>query len=118
MRPGIEPVISWFLVRFVSDASQRELPLSLFKWRHKHEIFICNYVFIDACFFCLCFWLPHGIWSSQTRDHVQATVVTYTTAGTVLDPLIPCAGPGIEPVSCRDTADPIAPQQELQCLYF
>ena len=26
------------------------------------------------------FWLPHGIWSSQTRDQIWATVVTYAAA--------------------------------------
>ena len=37
-----------------------------------------------------------------------------------LDPLTHCSRPGIEPVSwcCRDAADPVAPQQELQNGYF
>ena len=31
-RPGIEPATSWFLVGFVSDVPQRELPLINFYW--------------------------------------------------------------------------------------
>ena len=54
--------------------------------------------------------------NSQARDQIQATVVTYTTAVATLAPLTHCARPGIELASwrCRDTTNPIAPQQELQ----
>ena len=52
--------------------------------------------------------------SSHSREHIQARVATYTAAAAMLDPLTHCAGPGIEPASwcCRDTSDPISPQQE------
>ena len=41
--------------------------------------------------------------------------MTYATAAATWDPLIHCAGPGMEPASlcCRDTTDPVAPQWEL-----
>ena len=32
-----------------------------------------------------------GIWNSQARDQIQATVVTYTAAVTTLHPLTHCA---------------------------
>ena len=45
---------------------------------------------------------------------------TYTAAAATLDPLSHCAGPGIKLVSwcCRDTANLVAPQQELLIPYF
>ena len=76
-------------------------------------------VLIWGIFFFL-FWLPHSIWSSQARDQIQVTAGTYTTAAASLDPLTHCAQPGIEPESChyRDTANPTAPQRELQIAVF
>ena len=71
-------------------------------------------------FFFLLFWLPHGIWNSQARDQICATVVAYTTARAKPDPLTRCAKRGMQPASwhCRDTANPIAPQWELASLPF
>ena len=50
------------------------------------------------------FWFPLGTWSSQTRDQIQDTFVTYTTAVAMPDPLTCYARQGIEPASwcCRD----------------
>ena len=62
--------------------------------------------FLPSFLFCFSgFWPPHGIWSSQARDQIQATVLTYITAAAALDPFTYCARPGIEPLSrcCRDT---------------
>ena len=67
--------------------------------------------------FFFLFWLPHVIWSSQARDQIGATVVTYAAAVATPKSFNPLHRPWIKPVSqhCRDTtADPIAPQQELQ----
>ena len=67
-------------------------------------------------FFFPHFWSPLGIWSSQTRDQIQATVAIYTAATATSDPLIAYARSEIEPASwhCRNDADPIVPQWELQ----
>ena len=48
------------------------------------------------------------------QGQIQATAATYAATSTALDPITHCTGPGIKPVSqhCRDTADPIVPQQE------
>ena len=64
------------------------------------------------------FWPLCGIWSSQARDQIKATVLTYASAVAMLDPLTHCAG--IKHVSwhCRDAADLIAPQWELLTLVF
>ena len=48
------------------------------------------------------FWLfspnpPCGIWSSWARDQILATVVTYTAAAAMQDPLTHSAVPGMEP---------------------
>ena len=55
------------------------------------------------------------VWSSQTRDQIQAAIVTCVAAATTPDPLTHCARSGIEPTSwrCRDTTDPVAPQRDL-----
>ena len=65
--------------------------------------------------FVFFFWLPSGIWSSRTRDQIQVTVATYTTAVAMLDPLTHYAGPETKSASwcCRDSADPIVPQKKL-----
>ena len=52
------------------------------------------------------------------RDHIRATVATYATVVATPDPLTHYAEQGIEPAfwslqCCRDTADPLVPQQEL-----
>ena len=41
--------------------------------------------------------------------------MSYTMVVAMLDPLVHCAGLGMEPVSwpCRDSAGPVASQQEL-----
>ena len=68
------------------------------------------------------FWYPCGIWSSQGRDLIQATVATYTEAAAVPDPLTHWAGPGVKPVTwrCRNATNPTVPQQQLLMLmdYF
>lgn len=85
--------------------------------------FICNrkisaYNLMDAyipkLIFFLIFWLPLGIGSSWARDRIRATVVTYTEALAMPDPLSHCAGLGIESASwcCRDAANSIGPQGE------
>ena len=70
--------------------------------------------FLSAIFFFL-FWLSHSIWNSQARYHIRAVIVTYTTAVAMLDPVIPCSGPGIRSSSWyfRDTTNPVIPQWEL-----
>ena len=65
--------------------------------------------------FFFSWWLggggPCGTWSSWARDQIRAA------AAAMLDPLIPCAGLGIEPPSwCyRDTTNPVVPYWE-HCL--
>ena len=61
-------------------------------------------------------WLSCSISSAQERGQIRATVATYAAASATLDPLIHCSGPGIEPLTwhCRNAADPVAPQWELQ----
>ena len=70
--------------------------------------FVCS--FIRSFILSFSFLSTHSIWSSQ--DQIQATVVTYVTA---IRSLAHSTRPGIKPVSqsSRETADPIAPQQEL-----
>ena len=65
-------------------------------------------------FFSFFFWPPQSIRSSQVRDQIRATVVTYPATVAAHDPLTHCVRPRIEPVSrhSRDAADPIAPQWE------
>ena len=62
------------------------------------------------------FWLPRGIWSSWARDRILAADVTYAAAVAAPDPLTHCSRLGMKPVSthCRDAADPVVPQWELQ----
>ena len=52
--------------------------------------------FLFVCFFVFVFWPRHGIWSSQTRDQIQAAVVTHIKAAATLDgsfnPLHPVGG--------------------------
>ena len=71
-------------------------------------------------FFFFLFWTSHRLWSPQARDPIWAAVVTYATAVTMLKPLPHFTSQGIEPVfwCCRDAADPVAPQWELQRLTF
>ena len=75
---------------------------------------ISNYA-LDLFFL---FWPPYSIGSSQARDQIQVAVVTYAIAVAMQDHLTQCTGPGIEPVSwhCRDSTNPIAPEQELHLL--
>ena len=72
------------------------------------------------CLFLFLFWPPHGIWNSWARDQIQAEVATYATVGSNARSLTHCARPGIKSSSQRsqDTADPIAPQQELPIFLF
>ena len=62
-------------------------------------------------YFTSFFFFPptHSVWSPQARDQFQTTVVTCATALAMLDPLTHSTGLGIDPVSCRDTTDPVAP---------
>ena len=66
------------------------------------------YIIIGMLCVCICFLfqLSHGIWSSQARDHIEARVTTYTAALAMLDPLIHCAGPGMQPVLQRYCQSP------------
>ena len=52
------------------------------------QIFIqpSPFLFFSFFFFLFLFWLPHGIWSSQARGRIRATVVSYFSAATVSDP--------------------------------
>ena len=76
------------------------------------------YQYRSPFFFPFLFCLPHSTWSSQARDQIWVTVMTYAAAATKLDHLTHGVRPGIEPASwcSRDTTYPFAPQQELQ--YF
>ena len=71
--------------------------------------------FFSFLFFSFLFWLPHGIWSSQDRDQIRASVATYATAAATRGPLTPLCWPRIKPASwcCGDAADPVVPQREL-----
>ena len=65
-------------------------------------------------------WPPCGVWGSWARDQIQAAGATYAAAAAAPDPLSHCAGLGIDPSSwhCRDAADPIELQWELQLLHI
>ena len=78
-------------------------------------IYPSNFLFWKISFFFL-FWTPGSIWSSWARDPIWATGVAHTAAIGTPDPLTHRAWLGIEPESWSysDTADPFAPQQELQ----
>ena len=54
-----------------------------------------NYLTILAYFFMA---IPMAYVSSQARDWIQATAVTYTAAVATPDPLMHSAGPGVDPV--------------------
>ena len=41
---------------------------------------------LDRKIFFFLFWLPHGIWSSQARDLIQATVTTFAAVVLMPDP--------------------------------
>ena len=43
MRPGIEPATSWFLVRFISAAPQRELQVCFHEWSLTYRGFLCSF---------------------------------------------------------------------------
>jgi len=78
-------------------------------------------VFITSSFLCVffLFWPPHGIWSSWARDHIWATVATYTSAVVMPDPLTHHAGPGIRAVCwhCRDAAHPVVLLFPIDSIY-
>ena len=59
------------------------------------------------------FWLPGGMWSSQARDQIQATVANLHCILTY------CPGPGMEPASqhSRDAAKPIDPHNEIYSVF-
>lgn len=69
------------------------------------------YLIIQYHAFFLLSWLPHGTGSSWARGHIQTSVATYTAALATVDPIIHCAGLGIELMSwhCRDATDPVVP---------
>ena len=62
---------------------------------------------------------PMAYGSSWTRDSIQVTAATYTTAAAMLDFLRQCAGLGIElmplqwPELLQSDSEPTVPQQEL-----
>ena len=78
--------------------------------RKKKNVRSSQYFFLAAC----------GIWSSCARNHIQAVVVTYTTAAAMPDPLTHCAGLGIEFISwcSRGATDPLVPQWELLNTFY
>ena len=41
------------------------------------------------------FWPPQGLWNSQTREQIRATVATYAAAAATLDPLPTVQGQGL-----------------------
>ena len=71
--------------------------------------------FFSFFFLFFFFWPSCSMQSSQARDPILNTAVTYTTATATPNPLSHCARPGIEPASwcCGDSASPAAPQQKL-----
>ena len=77
-----------------------------------HTFFIYLFIYFHS-------WPPQGIWSSQARDQIQATLYlnqSCSNAGS----LPHCAGPGIKPMFqwSQDTASPIALQWELPLTHF
>ena len=66
------------------------------------------------------FLATQGIESSQARDQIQATVATYPEDAATPELLPHCTQLGIESVSwhCRDTTNPVVPQQELPHIYI
>ena len=68
LRPEIKPASL--------DASQIHFSLS----HNGNLLFIYSFIYF-------LFWLLRGIWSSQTRDQIQAAGISYTTAASILDPL-------------------------------
>ena len=59
------------------------------------------------------FWPPQGMWSSQAREPIPATVVTHRTAAATLDP-----EPTVPGQCSGDAVNPAAPQWELQYHIF
>ena len=66
----------------VQSLSQDLLHVMALAKKKKKKPFIASFFFL--LFFS--FWLPRGLWSSQARDQIQATVVTYAAAVPTLDP--------------------------------
>ena len=65
----------------------------------------------EFCFLRFFFGHPVVYGDPQARDQIQAAVVTCTTTVTMLDPFNPLSPVGEQ--TSRDSADPVAPQQEL-----
>ena len=88
---------------------------TFFDPRFHYLVSKCHSAFIPTpySFFLFLFWPPHGMWRSQARDQIWATVATYNAAAA--GSFIHCARPGIEPASQRsgDTTCSVAPQWEL-----
>ena len=105
-----------------------KLCINIFQSELMFMHFECISFLVYSCFsfneiaFAFAFWPPHGIWSSEARDHIWATAGTYVAAAATPDPLTHFAPPrpGTKPVSwgCRDAADPVAPPWELLKMPF
>ena len=81
--------------------------------------FFFNDPFTARSLFFGCF-KPYGVARPGDQLDPQATVAAYAMAVAMPDPLTHCARLGIKPASwhCRDTANPVVPQQELPFVLF
>ena len=64
------------------------LPSSLLEsvLQDKDQVKLVFAFFLLLFSFFFFFWLPHGTWSSQTRDQTRTAVVTHASASAVPDP--------------------------------
>ena len=82
-------------------------------------------MWLVCTFICLfLFWPPLGVWSFQTRDHIQPADETCAAAGNARF-LSCCTRPGIEPMSqcSRDATNPIvslvqSTQENATCIFI
>ena len=115
--PGLTLAIS---VLFGSSGALASLPstshITPRAFRPHKGLTQTHLMLIPTLFFL--FWLPHSIWSSQARDQIQATAVTYARDAATPDLLTHCVRLRIKPASwhCRDAADPVVLQQETPTL--
>ena len=61
-------------------------------------------ILFNVAYLFIYFWPSCSVWSSWSRDQIQAAVVICAAATAMPDPLTHCARPRIEPASwcCRD----------------
>ena len=69
----------------------------------------------SPCLFILIFRCPEADGVPPVRGQIRGAGASYATAAAAPDPLMHCAGPGIEPASwpCRGAPYSIAPPREL-----